>query len=285
MVGGKAYLVGGRGYKPVDIYDPVTKTWTTGAQAPQDIHHVQCVAARAKIWVMAAWTGGYPQEKNAEYIYVYDPATNQWSTKTALPADRRRGSAAVVVSNDESKIYVSHGNTGGHEQNNFAVSLGYLDVYDIDNDSWTALPDAPNPRDHTCAAIIDGRICVAGGRNGGEVGWPAVSATDCYDIATRTWSVEAAIPNNRSGAACGTTCDGKLMVAGGEEEWKAQEYTSIFDGKKWTNLAPLVDSRHGTGLAVDCQANLIYIASGAGEGGGGPELLTMETFYPDGIPR
>jgi hypothetical protein len=70
MVGNKAYLLLGRGIKPVDIYDPVTRTWTTGPAPPIEIHHAQCVAADNKIWIVSSWTGGYPRERNTDSIYV-----------------------------------------------------------------------------------------------------------------------------------------------------------------------------------------------------------------------
>ena len=41
---GKFYLLGGRGIKPVDIYDPETNTWTKGAAPPIEIHHFQAVS-------------------------------------------------------------------------------------------------------------------------------------------------------------------------------------------------------------------------------------------------
>jgi hypothetical protein len=40
--GRKAYLVGGRGTKRTDIYDPVARTWSVGATPPIQIHHMQC---------------------------------------------------------------------------------------------------------------------------------------------------------------------------------------------------------------------------------------------------
>jgi large repetitive protein len=70
MVGNKAYLLSGRGVKPVDIYDPVTRTWTAGPVPPLEIHHTQCVAADNKIWIVSSWTGGYPRERNTDSIYV-----------------------------------------------------------------------------------------------------------------------------------------------------------------------------------------------------------------------
>jgi hypothetical protein len=282
MVGRRAYLVGGRGNKNTNIYNPRDRTWSVGAKPPIELHHMQCVAAQGKLWIMAPWTGGYPQESNPPNAYMYDPATNTWQTKTALPLARRRGSTAVVVSLDERQIYVSHGTIGGHELSNFATARPFLDMYDIATDSWTPLPDAPNPRDHTGGALINGRICVAGGRNGAEINWPDVPQTDCYDITAGKWKVEASIPQARSGSSYGTTCDGKLMIAGGEGS-KIYQNVDIFDGVSWTSIANLVVGRHGSGLAVDCACNQIHIASGATAPRGGPETKSVETYFPSGF--
>jgi len=237
---------------------------------------------------MSAWTGSYPRETNAPNVYVYDPDSNKWATKTAMPSNRRRGAAAVVVADNGSKIYVSHGNDGGHEvsgDNVDAVSLGWLDEYDIATDTWKVISsNAPNPRDHTCGSMVGGRLCVAGGRNGGELNWPEVAPTDCYNFATKQWEVEASIPQVRAGSSCGTTCDGKLMVAGGEGGGKAWDNVDIFDGNSWTSIADLNVGRHGSGLAVDCVCNQVHIASGAAsQGGGNNEIKSVETWFPGGV--
>ena len=239
---------------------------------------------------MAAWTGAYPYETNADFVYVYDPASDSWSTRTPMPLNRRRGAAAVVVVGDQ--IYVSHGNYGGHEipgGGDTATSVGWIDYYDITTDSWTALPnDAPNPRDHTGGALIGNRICVAGGRDGGYCAtanncWPSVEPTDCYDLATGTWSVEANIPQKRAGASYGTTCDGKLMVAGGEGEDQAWKQVDVFDGNSWVTIDDLEVQRHGSGLAIDCECEQIHIASGCAAPGGTPEIKSVETFFYSGV--
>jgi N-acetylneuraminic acid mutarotase len=162
-------------------------------------------------------------------VQIYDPATNQWSTKAGLPEPRRRGGAASVLVGR--KIYVSHGNRGGHETGDFATSYNWLDYYDIDLDTWvTNLPDAPSSRDHTGGVYVNGEICVAGGRDGGSIGFfdKVVLQTDCYNPSTNTWSVRANIPQGRAGAAYGTTCDGKMMVVGGEAFFQAWFVKSIF---------------------------------------------------------
>ena len=99
--------------------------------------------------------------------------------------------------------------------------------------------------------MIGGRLCVAAGRNGGLDKWPTVGETDCYNFETGEWEVEASIPQERAGSAYGTTCDGKLMVAGGEGSGQAWNNVDVFDGKTWETIDSLNVQRHGTGLAVE----------------------------------
>lgn len=71
MVGRRAYLLAGRAIKAVNIYDPITRSWTNGAAPPIQIHHTQCVAVNNdSIWIVSPWTGGYPKERNTDMIYV-----------------------------------------------------------------------------------------------------------------------------------------------------------------------------------------------------------------------
>lgn len=57
LAGNKFYLIGGRGIKPTDIYDPSTQTWTEGAPAPIEISHVQAISHEGLIYVMGGLTG------------------------------------------------------------------------------------------------------------------------------------------------------------------------------------------------------------------------------------
>ena len=131
---------------------------------------------------------------------------------------------------------------------------------------------------------------MAGGRDGGEIDFfnKVILPTDCYDPVTATWSVEANIPAGRAGSSYGTTCDGKLMVAGGEGGSKtiskeAWANVDVFDGTTWTSIDSLNIGRHGSGLAVDCNCNQIYIASGARTLGGRSEVTSVETLFPNGV--
>lgn len=170
------------------------------------------------------------------------------------------------------------GGHGGH-----AESLAWLDAYDIEKNIWTTdLPNGPTPRDHTGGGILDGRLCVAGGRDGGDPKYQKkpVRETDCYNFDTGMWSVEKKMPVGRAGSAYGVTCGGMLAVAGGEGFGKAFDQVHFFNGKRWFWGPKLQRARHGSALAIhSCECGQISIASGSGGQGGGPELRTVETLF------
>lgn len=202
-----------------------------------------------------------------------------------MPESRRRGSSAVVYDERRNLIYVSHGNVGGHATyaHSSPKATGWLDIYNISTDQWEEGPTAPNPRDHTGGALLrNGQyLCVAGGRDSGRLGWPAVPETDCFDLESNTWSVETSIPVPRAGSSYGSSCDGQyLLLAGGELGNSVYSQCSAFDGTSWTTLPNLQIARHGSGLAVDCNdaTDMIYIASGSGGPRGGPELTSVEAI-------
>lgn len=288
MARGKGYLFGGRGFRGLDIFDPKAKTWTRGANPPVQMHHMQCVAYRARIFVVSSWFGSFPSEENNDRIYIYNTIKDKWHSRRGLPEPRLRGGAAAVL--HDHKIYVVGGNRGGHGEG--SESLGFMDYYDIRERNWTTgLPELPSPRDHVGGAIVNGKLCIAGGRLGSARNFFAavVRSTYCYDFTTSTWeNMNADIPAGRAGAATGTTCDGRMMVAGGEGELSAAfDQVDFFDGTSWTTGAPLQRARHGSGLAISrCEAcDRIFIASGSGARGGRPELNSTEVFLPTGSSK
>jgi len=51
MVGSKAYLIGGRGNKQTDIYDPVSRKWSVGKAPPIQLHHM--VSQRSRTFYLS----------------------------------------------------------------------------------------------------------------------------------------------------------------------------------------------------------------------------------------
>lgn len=287
MVNGKAYLIGGRGKRPVEEYNPLTRRWRKVADMPTQMHHMQCVAYQKSVYIVSAWYGRSPSESNVSKLWIFHTNTYTWESRPGLPISRRRGGAAAVLFG--TRIYVLCGNRGGHGPP--SRSLGWVDYYDLRTRKWvTRLANIPkgHERDHVGGARIGNMICIAGGRNGGMNNPFAatVKSTFCYRPSTNTWmNMRADIPAPRAGAATGRSCDGRLMVIGGEGRFSpAFDRVDLFDGRKWETVRGLIRSRHGTGMAVaDCRfCEHVIVAAGSGKRGGRPELASTEVYVPAG---
>jgi N-acetylneuraminic acid mutarotase len=280
-VGDRFYLVGGRGTRPVEIFDPATGRWSTGATPPVEMHHFQAVEFDGRIYVVGALTGGWPAEPPIPHVYVYDPATDRWSQGPEIPADRRRGAAGAVA--HDGLIYVVAGIQNGHTDGHVA----WLDAFDPRTGEWRRLPDAPRPRDHFHVGVIDGRLYVAGGRlssaRPGEGFRHTIAEVDVYDLRAGTWSTLPATANLPTLRAGSTTAvlDGRLLVIGGESGTQEPAHAEVeaLDPRtgRWTALAPMLQGRHGTQAVL--HDGRLYVAAGSRTRGAN-EINSQEVFTP-----
>lgn len=280
---GKFYLLGGRGIKAVEVYDPETNRWTKKSKTPIELHHFQALSYEGKLYVIGALTGPYPNETPVPSFHVYDPLSDKWSIGATIPPGRRRGSAGVVA--HKGKFYMVCGIVHGH-QGDF---VPWLDRYDPATGKWTVLPDAPHSRDHYQAVVSGGKIVAAGGRT--SSGWTkqvfdlTVPKVDAYDIASGKWEVlDEPIPTPRAG--CFATSVGNwVIVAGGESGTQREAHNEVeaLDIRigHWKALSRLITGRHGTGLAY--WRGALYTASGCARRGGSPEQDSTEMLRLEGL--
>lgn len=277
-VDGKLYSLGGRGERPVEEYDPKTNTWSKVADAPMEISHFQAVAYKGEIWVVGAFTGGYPHETPIANALIFNPKTKTWREGPALPTNRARGSAGVFVRND--KIYLVCGIQDGH----WDGFVSWFDELDPKTGKWTTLADAPRARDHVSAALVGDRLYLAGGRTSnakiGKVIETTIKEVDYYDFKTKKWTtIEQGIPTERAGNS-NIGIGQYLVVMNGESgvQVPAHAEVEVLDTKThtWTTLPKLNQGRHGTGVVF--LDGKIYVQGGSGNRGGGPELNSMEVL-------
>jgi len=294
-VGDKLYLLGGRGIKPIRIYDTQTDSWSQGAAPPIELHHFQAVAWNNLIYVIGAFTGSYNDnsggfvgEKPVGFIYIYNPTTNSWQRGSPIP--RPRGSAGAVVYND--KIYIVSGQTQGHT----GGWVSWFDEYDPATDTWQILPDAPRARDHFHALVKDDRLFIAGGRRSNRnanVFANTVAEVDVYDFTQNKWLTNSSLPpaeflnipplpTQRAGAS-NVILGNDLLVIGGESTAQTNAHSEVealdLGNLTWKQYAPLKRGRHGTQAVV--HENKVFIAAGSGNRGGGPELNSIEMLSPE----
>ncbi|WP_084418967.1 malectin domain-containing carbohydrate-binding protein, partial [Arenibacter certesii] len=284
QAGDKFYLMGGReNSKTIDRYDYTSNTWTSLVNsAPFEFNHFQATEYQGLIWVIGSFKdNAYPTESPAEYVWAFDPAKEEWIQGPQIPANRRRGSAGLVMHNN--KFYVVAGNTQGHS----GGYVPYFDEFDPATGTWTPLADAPRARDHFAAVTIGDKMYVSGGRLSGGAGGvfaPTISEVDVYDFTNQTWSTLPAgqnIPTPRGGSSA-VNFNNKLMVIGGEGENPGPAYTAVeaYDpvSQAWSSLPSLNSPRHGTQAIVS--GNGVFILGGSPVQGGGNQK-NMEYYGED----
>ncbi|MGR3810539.1 Kelch repeat-containing protein [Jiulongibacter sp. NS-SX5] len=275
-IGSKLYLFGGRGIKPLEVYDTNTKTWEKRGETPLEIHHFQAVVYDGEIYVLGALTGPFPHETPIPNILIYNPENDEWREGPEIP--RKRGSAGCFVYND--KIYMVCGIIDGHWDGH----VSWFDEFDPKTGEWRVLTDAPRPRDHINVVMIDDQLVVAAGRNSthktNHVFDLVIAETDVYDFADGQWkTADENIPTTRAGIAS-AEYRGKALFIGGEgpHHLEAHDEVEAFDPDtmSWEKLPSLNQGRHGTSAAK--VGNKIYISSGVAQRGGQPELNSVESL-------
>lgn len=274
----KFYLLGGRGIRPVSIFDTATQSWSEGSKPPLEMHHFQPVVYKDKVYILGAMTGGYPGEVPVPYIYIYDPSTDAWSKGDKIPEDRLRGSTGNVLYND--KIFIACGIKDGHRSDH----KKWLDSYDPQTGKWEILPNAPRARDHFQAEVINNKIYVLAGRRSmapDETFKHTLAEIDVFDLAKKKWeTLPTVLPTHRAGNMV-VANGNELWVIGGESEGSSVAHNEVealnVNSNSWRTLPPLVRGRHGSGIIKFDEA--LYVASGSGNKGGSPELESMEKYY------
>jgi N-acetylneuraminic acid mutarotase len=167
VINGKLYVVSGcfMAWEPWGYYEdcnplffrynPVTDRWVTLPPPfadPTDGPHMGGVIG-GKFYVMG---------NDGARLAVYDPAINQWTSKTPLKLSRPGAASAVLGG----KLYLM----GGRRYNATLHTYETLDitlVYDPATDAWTRRASMPSPRSGIAASrvFLDGqpRIEVVGG--------------------------------------------------------------------------------------------------------------------------
>jgi len=188
VVDGKIYTIGGGSStinvdrcnavsSYVECYDPVTNTWSTKADMPTPYHSAAAVVVDGKIYVIG---GGRPANNPvtgaSNLNQCYDPVTNTWSNKTAMPTPVFAHAAVVM----DGKIYAIGGGTSGGSNNIQLVTSNANQCYDPEVNTWSSLGVMPVGRRALAAAVVGDKIYVIGGGNSSN---DAIRDTERYDIA------------------------------------------------------------------------------------------------------
>ena len=153
VINNQIYVAGGTGtpsQRQLEVYDPVSNTWTIKAPMSVPRNHTGGGVIDGKFYVV----GGRVSDNGppTAALEVYNPQTNSWSGRVPMPT-ARAGIAAAVVDNE---LWVF----GGEEQDGLH---GEVEVYNPVSNTWRREPNMPLPRHGSWASVIGNKIYIPGG--------------------------------------------------------------------------------------------------------------------------
>jgi N-acetylneuraminic acid mutarotase len=246
--------------------------WGTKAPMPMRRQETAIATVDGKIYVIGG--NRSPDEKgnavNSTRTDEYDPKTNKWRARAAIPHGTNHAWAVGV----NGKVYV----VGGFDEGNKAGTYGVYE-YDPKTNKWrdrVSLPDPP--RGSAGLAVLDGKIHVIGGRDTDK----SFETHDVYDPRTNRWSMAAPLPpgHGRDHIAAVAAIGGQIHVIGGRfaRSDKMTDQHDVYDPKtnSWHAEVPLPTARSGGPGTV--YRGLIIVMGG--ERPGGPMYLQNEAYDP-----
>ena len=135
---------------------------------------------------------------------------------------------------------------------------------------WTSRLASPTPREYAAAAVLDGKVYVAGGQltSSTTTPAPATAALEIYDPATNTWSAAPPMPTARMGLTL-TAFNGRLYAIGGRNDGFSISAVGTVEEYNpgtglWTTRASMPLSRFDAAAvpALTPFGNLIVVAGG-----------------------
>jgi len=183
VAGGQADPLHGNNVATLQIYDPASDTWTTGASLPQAGAAANAGVIGGKLYV----AGGGPPSNIGETntVVVYDPVADTWSNLAAMPNPPAWAGTAVI----NGILYVVGGLVPGPNIYT-GVATNTVQSYNPVTDTWTTLAPMPTPRYLLVAGAIDGILYAAGGTDNTNT----FATVESYNPATNTWASEPSMP-------------------------------------------------------------------------------------------
>ena len=233
VVDGKIYAIGGtktktiqvpRGFSSeseqlatVEMYDPVTDTWTQKADMSTPKKTMTCVM-NGKIYAVGGWLTTN-EEPHLETVEVYDPGTDTWAKAQSMNC--ARCSAAIGVVNGE--IYAI-GGLGSHSiQDQSDLYLSNVEVFNSKTNQWQEKTEMPAPKALHTASVLDGKIYVIGGYFKEDSEFKKLSTVEIYDPATDRWTQAPDMPIGKWGHKT-EVIDGQIYIFGGGPATSVQVY-------------------------------------------------------------
>ena len=195
----KLYAIGGVlngvSLASVEIYDPISETWSEGVELPAGVNRCEAITVNGKIYVVGGWNSS---SQNTGKVFCFDPSANIWTYKQDMPT-ARHGHKLVWF---EDRIWAIGGSDG-------ISNLRKVESFDPVTNIWQVEASLEVARHWPTAWVASNRVYVGGSWN------PWIDSIECYNPNTSMWKLSDTLPENKG--FCGSVvAGGKLYLASGE---------------------------------------------------------------------
>jgi len=243
-----------------------TERWRALPSAPSERGEVAAARVGGSIYV----AGGFrPDGRTTSAVERYEIERRRWRRVPPMPVALNH---PVAVAH-RGRLYVS----GGYASpNGLAEPSRVLLRYNPRTRRWRRLPPAPTPRAAHAAAVIRGRLYVAGGANDSG----SLSSLEVYDFARRRWSRGPGFPGPARNHTTGVASGGLFYVLAGRD---SENYTAVdrYDPRRrrWQTLPDMRTPRGGIASAR-LRDGRIVVFGGENLAPRGRTIREVELFNP-----
>ena len=237
----------------VHVYDAAGDRWDEAPPLPVPLHHTGMAVLRDRVFVVGGYTNGpggpwVPQAA----VRSLGRGDTRWRDEAPLPGGPR---GALGLAATPGYLVATGGESGGR-------ALARTAIYDPETRVWAQGPDLSRPREHLAVAAVDERVYAIAGRAAGEGNFTVVESFAPAE--DKGWRKEPSLQDSRGGIGAASV-DGRLCVAGGEEEAGTIASVECLDGGRWVRAAHLAHPRHG--LAVMALGGRLHVVAGGDKPG------------------
>ncbi len=165
-IGGKVYIAGGTdasgdSVDSVEVYDIASNMWSSLVAPMGSVRdHPMSAVHGGKMYVFGGRirAGGTTVNGELNTVEMYDPATDVWTPRAAMPSGRRTGLTGII----RGKIHVL-----GGEKTPQGGAFASNEAYDPTTDTWEIFTGMQTPRQGYGGGVVNGQFYVIGGGTSG----------------------------------------------------------------------------------------------------------------------
>ena len=255
---GEVLIAGGNdSYTTCELYDPAGKTWniTDTMETGRD-HYSLIILPTGKVLAAGSYYGNLECE-------IYDPSEGAWAGKPDLKVGRAAHTTTPLPIIHIPDVCSTNILISGGENSTGALASCEVYNYSLDRGALTGgLNEARSY--HTAILLADGKVLVAGGKDGVTTR----SSSELYDVSTELWTTTTgAMTNARFDHSATLLKNGDVLVTGGEDAGYLSS-CEIYNSGNWTPTANVMATPRARHTAIILLDGNILVIGGQTTGGG-----------------